>query len=143
MAVAAELERLFAEAEVAIKNPAVRVYVLQDDAEDRLRRPRTDEDRHNESMVLADELEKLENVRTLEGATQRAGERRTRSRAGTPSRRDRSSLVPSMVEVTACAKELPMGFSGQAPDGSHRGIVPQSVPFCGSLTGRRLWSGLA
>lgn len=36
---------LFAEAEAPLKNPAVRVYnALQDDAADRARRPRTDDE---------------------------------------------------------------------------------------------------
>jgi integrase len=73
VAVAAEVDRLFAEAEAAIKNPAARVYkALQDDAADRVRRPRTDDDLETESLVLTDELEKLEGVRTPEAATQRA-----------------------------------------------------------------------
>jgi Domain of unknown function (DUF6538) len=41
VAVAAEVDRLFAEAEAATKNPSSRVYkALQDDTADRLRRPR-------------------------------------------------------------------------------------------------------
>jgi len=86
VAVAAQVDRQFAEAEAALKNPAVRVYkVLQADAEDRLRRPRVEAtppdeddpsgstgDEEAEYHAITDSLDKLEGVRTPEAATQRA-----------------------------------------------------------------------
>jgi integrase len=72
LAVAAEVDRMFAEAEAALKNPAVRVYkALQQDAADRLRRPRSASDEATEAEAIVSALEKLEHDRTAEAATQR------------------------------------------------------------------------
>jgi integrase len=73
IAVAAEVDRLFAEAEAALKNPAVRVYkVLQADAEDRTARPRVAVANEAESHAITDALEKLDGSMTPEAQAQRA-----------------------------------------------------------------------
>ncbi len=71
--IAAEVDRMFAEAEAALKNPAVRVYkAVQQDTVERTARPRTDDEREAEVSAVADALERLEGNRGAEAATQRA-----------------------------------------------------------------------
>ena len=95
--VKAEVDRIFREAEAALANPAVRDYkagqevqravrkALEEDAEDRFRRPRVDSeppsednpegivgDEEIEALAITDALEKLENAKSEGATTQRA-----------------------------------------------------------------------
>jgi integrase len=96
-AVKAEVDRIFREAEAALANPAVRDYkatqaiqrsvraALQEDAEDRFRRPRVDSeppsednpegvvgDEEVEAVAITDALERLATAKGKDVATQRA-----------------------------------------------------------------------
>jgi hypothetical protein len=58
IAVAAKVERIFAEAEAALSNPTVATYrMLQEDAEERARRPRTDDEEEAESLAITEALQ--------------------------------------------------------------------------------------
>jgi hypothetical protein len=71
----AEVDRIFAEAEAALKNPAARDYkvreaiqrrvraALQEDAEDRISRPREPVTEEVEALAITSALEKLKNGR--------------------------------------------------------------------------------
>jgi integrase len=80
----ADVDRIFAEAEAALKNPAARDYkvreaiqrsvraALKEDAEDRINRPREPVTEEAEVIAITSALEKLKNAEGQEPATQRA-----------------------------------------------------------------------
>lgn len=70
---AAKADRVRDEARKALENPAVHVYKkLQEDAETRARRPRSDDEEVTEALAITDALERLDGDRSPDATMRRA-----------------------------------------------------------------------